>query len=126
VLSGDVHHCYLAEVGFPKAALGRAPVWQATCSPFRNPLGHNERRAIRLGFSPAGRLIGRALTRASGVPVLRVGWRLAHEQPFFDNQLGTLELDGRRGHVRFDRAAEDPEDDDGACLEPVFDHRLDA
>ena len=38
VLSGDVHHTYLAELSFPGAAGGHSPAWQAVCSPLRNPL----------------------------------------------------------------------------------------
>jgi hypothetical protein len=33
VLSGDVHHAYLAEIGFPKGSNVTSHVWQATCSP---------------------------------------------------------------------------------------------
>ena len=42
-LSGDVHHAYLAEVGFPPGTGMRSTAWQATCSPFRNPLDSKER-----------------------------------------------------------------------------------
>ena len=50
LLSGDVHHAYIAEA---RPADGQpawqAPVYQAVCSPLRNPLDANERRAIKLG-----------------------------------------------------------------------------
>jgi hypothetical protein len=46
-LSGDVHHAYLAEVGFPNGANVRSRVYQAVCSPFRNPLDTRERRVIK-------------------------------------------------------------------------------
>jgi hypothetical protein len=126
VLSGDVHHCYLAEVGFAAPAGGRAPVWQATCSPFRNPLSKHERQLIRFAFGPVAGAIGRALARAAGVPASPVGWRLAHDGPYFENQIGTLELDGREGRLRFERAVADPDDSGRARLESVFAHRLDA
>ena len=32
LLSGDVHHCYLAEVGFRPGSGPHSPVWQAVCS----------------------------------------------------------------------------------------------
>ena len=37
-LSGDVHHAYLAEVGYPRGAGVQSAIYQAVCSPFRNPL----------------------------------------------------------------------------------------
>ena len=39
VLSGDVHHAYLAEVGLrDEAGRSESAVYQAVCSPYRNPL----------------------------------------------------------------------------------------
>ena len=39
VLSGDVHHAYLCEVGCPAARpAAQSTVYQAVCSPYRNPL----------------------------------------------------------------------------------------
>ena len=50
LLSGDVHHAYIADA---RPADGQpawqAPVYQAVCSPLRNPLDAHERRAIKLG-----------------------------------------------------------------------------
>jgi hypothetical protein len=43
-------------------------VWQATCSPFRNPLSKHERQVIRFAFGPVAGAMGRALARAAGVP----------------------------------------------------------
>ena len=51
VVSGDVHHAYLAEVGFPAGSGVSSRVWQATCSPFRNPLSDKERRGVTFTFS---------------------------------------------------------------------------
>jgi hypothetical protein len=104
VLSGDVHHAYLAEVGFPKGSGVRSRVWQATCSPFRNPLSRIERRGVNFGFSRAGALIGRALARSAGVPPPPVRWRFQDGDPRFDNQVGTLELDGPSVVARLERA----------------------
>ena len=53
-LSGDVHHAYLAEVAYPPGTGMRSPVWQAVCSPFRNPLDDKERRVMRFAASRAG------------------------------------------------------------------------
>ena len=49
VISGDVHHAYLAEVGFRREAGVQSAVYQVVCSPFRNPLDVRERRVIRFG-----------------------------------------------------------------------------
>ena len=51
-LSGDVHHAYLAEVGFLPGTGVQSSVWQAVCSPFRNPLDSNERRVILGAWTP--------------------------------------------------------------------------
>ena len=104
VLSGDVHHAYLAEVAFRRGSGVTSHVWQATCSPFRNPLSTKERRAVNFGFTRAGTAIGRALARSAGVPAPPVRWRFQPGDPRFDNQVGTIELDGRRALARLERA----------------------
>ena len=69
VLSGDVHHAYLAQVGFLPGTGVKSAVWQAVCSPFRNPLDTKERRVI-LGawtrFAGAGHAQARAPRRRAG------------------------------------------------------------
>ena len=95
VLAGDVHHAYLAEVGFPRGSGVQSRVYQAVCSPFRNPLDERERRAIRVLFRRATAAVTRALARAAGVPDPDIGWRFL-EGPYFDNQVASLTLDGRR------------------------------
>ncbi|MQA73897.1 MAG: alkaline phosphatase family protein [Solirubrobacterales bacterium] len=111
VLSGDVHHAYLAEVAFRREAGVSSSVWQAVCSPFRNALSGRERMTIELGNSGAGARIGRALARSAGVPADPIRWRLA-EGPFYDNQVATLELDGRAAKLKLERTRGDPETDD--------------
>ena len=102
VLSGDVHHAYLAEVAFRRSAGVQSAVYQAVCSPFRNPLGEHERRGIRIAASPGARVVSRALARAAGVPDPPVRWRIT-EGPWFDNQVATLELHERTAHLRVER-----------------------
>jgi hypothetical protein len=104
VLSGDVHHAYLAEIAFPAGSGVRSRVWQATCSPFRNPLSTKERRGVQVGFSKAGSLVGRLLARSAGVPPPPVRWRFTDGDPRFDNQVGTLELDSGGVLARLERA----------------------
>jgi len=104
VLSGDVHHAYLAEVAFPRGSGVTSHVWQATCSPFRNPLSSHERRAVAIGFSRAGAVVGRALARAAGVPPPPIRWRFQDGDPRFDNQVGTILLEGRSAVARLERS----------------------
>jgi hypothetical protein len=121
-LSGDVHHAYLAEVGWPRGTGMRSAVYQATCSPFRNPLDDRERASIRFACSRAGTLAGRLLARAAGVGDPPVRWRFVHDEPFFDNQVCFLDLDGRRARLRLQKTV--PEENDGYSLETVFEREL--
>jgi hypothetical protein len=124
VLSGDVHHAYLAEFAFPAEDGVESHVWQATCSPFRNPLSGKERRAVGAGFSRAGGLLGRFLTRAAGVPRPPVTWRFQDGDPRFDNQIGTLVLDERNAVARFERSRPSAAGHEHPVLEAAAEHRL--
>jgi PhoD-like phosphatase len=129
LLSGDVHHCYLAEVGFRTAdssrspqtersaqtehspQTGRSPVWQVVCSALRKELAPHERGVIGLGHSAtAGRLM-RRLARAVGVPEAPLDWRVV-ERPAYANQIGTLTLEGDRSAVLVEAVV------DGSWREP--------
>jgi hypothetical protein len=103
VLSGDVHHAYVAEVDVPG---GRSAVWQAVCSPFRNPLDAMERRQAALGCSRALARIARALAGAAGVPEPLLRWEV-RGGPLFDNQVGTLELGRDRADLRIERTTDE-------------------
>jgi PhoD-like phosphatase len=124
VLSGDVHHAYLAEVAFPRGSGVASRVWQATCSPFRNPLSTMERRSVVAGFSRAGTAVGRLLARSAGVPPPPVRWRFQHGDPRFDNQVGTLELDGRTAVGRLERAIRPDGRHEHPVLEVADEHPL--
>jgi hypothetical protein len=102
LLSGDVHHAYLADVAFRREAGVKSAVYQAVCSPFRNPLDDRERRVVRFGTSRAGHAIARALARTAGVRDPDVRWRIS-EGPWFDNQVATLELHDREAVLRVER-----------------------
>ena len=118
VLSGDVHHAYLCEVAFPRDAGVRSPVFQAVCSPYRNPLAARERQVIRIGASRPFELVARALAATAGVSAPDVRWRMVGDGPWFDNQVATLRIDGRAIDLRLERAA--PVDEHSARLEPVL------
>jgi hypothetical protein len=102
VLSGDVHHAYLAEAGFPRSAGVESAVVQAVCSPIRNPLDHNERRMLRSALSRPAHVVASLLARAAGVREPPMRWRFP-EPPTFDNQIATLTLDGRSARLRIAR-----------------------
>jgi hypothetical protein len=121
-LSGDVHHAYLAEVAFHPEAGVQSAVWQAVCSPYRNPLDSRERRVIRLGMSRPFAAAARALARSAGVKDPAIRWRLADGGPWFDNQVASLLIDGREMRMRLDKAV--PVDSSQARLERVLDRRL--
>jgi PhoD-like phosphatase len=121
-LSGDVHHAYLFEVGYPSGTGMKSGVWQAVCSPYRNPLEKKERQSIRIGMSRPFEVAMRTLARLAGVRDPGIGWRMIGDGPWFDNQVATLIVDGRRIEMRLDKAV--PVDETSARLECVLEHRL--
>jgi hypothetical protein len=78
-LGGDVHFGYVAQVDTPGS---EAPIYQLVCSPLRNLHG-GKLRVLKLGLSPAGGLIARALARLAGCPPLPASWRITHG-PWFE------------------------------------------
>jgi hypothetical protein len=101
-LGGDVHHAYLAEVGFRQQDGAKSAVYQAVCSPYRNALDRHERVVVRTGATPLASRAVRRLARAAGVPEPRIGWLLA-QSPTFDNQFATIDLEGRRATMRIEK-----------------------
>src|SRR5215218_2936002 len=123
MLSGDVHHAYLSEVGFPRKEGVRSAVYQAVCSPLRNPLDSRERRVVSWAMSRTAHAIGRGLAKAAGVRDPSVRWRLVDDGPWFDNQVGTLTIDGRQIDMTLDKAVPG-EEHSKPELERVLAHRL--
>ena len=107
VLSGDVHHAYVAEAEFAKQDGVESKVLQAVCSPMRNPLGFWERGFMRSALSAPGRRFARFLARRAKVPEPSIDWDFL-EKPTFDNQIGTVEIEGREAVVRIEKTR--PED----------------
>ena len=103
-LSGDVHHAYLAEVAFRRADDVRSSVYQAVCSPLRNPLDARERRVIKFGMTRGAELLTHALARSAGVQDPEIRWRVC-AGPWFDNQVASLEIEGRQMTMRLEKAS---------------------
>ncbi|MGS2614727.1 alkaline phosphatase D family protein [Micromonospora sp. LZ34] len=116
VLSGDVHHSYVARARFDDPAVA-TPVHQLTCSPIHNQVPAGIRPLMRLGWSagPAGAT--RALARSAGVrrPALR--WRKL-AGPYFGNAVATLVHRGRSAEVTIEGTTSD------GHLRPVMRRRL--
>ncbi len=121
LLSGDVHHAYLCDVAFRPEAGVQSAVYQAVCSPYRNPLDAKERRVIRAGFSRPFAAAARGLARLAGSPDPGIRWRPL-EGPYFDNQVATLRLDGRKAIARLDKTVAG--DDEEQALEKTFERRI--
>jgi hypothetical protein len=101
LLSGDVHHAYVAEAWFPGRDV-ESRVLQATCSPIRNPLDKRERRLLRSAFTRPVAAVARRLSRAAGVAPGSMRWTFAQE-PTFDNQIARLDLCGRNAYLLIEK-----------------------
>jgi hypothetical protein len=121
-LGGDIHQGYLQQAAFPASAGVRSAVYQAVCSPFRNPLDHRERTVLQFmrRSSVLARVV-RWLAHAVGVADPEATWTLAQD-PTFDNQMATLTFDGRAASLRIERTR--PGDGRDPVLETTLDRRL--
>ncbi|MFD8159821.1 alkaline phosphatase D family protein [Streptomyces malaysiensis] len=109
VLSGDVHHAYVATPDWSRwpSRPPRSQVRQLTCSPVHNSIYASIRLGFRFGWSAAGRALGRVFKRHGRVPHSHLSWHKTGG-PWFGNQLMTLTLQGRSAHLRLDQAQSDP------------------
>jgi len=127
VLSGDVHHGYVAEASFRddaarSSASSRSPVYQAVCSPLRNALPNKKSRLQGAAWKRPAALVGRLLARLAGVKKEGVSWRLTHGKPWFTNHVATLDLNGRSAKITFEEAVLDGTGEPG--LKEVYAQRL--
>ena len=122
ILSGDVHHAYLAEVAFRRDDDVSSAVYQAVCSPFRKALDAHERRAVRLGHARPMEALLRGLAHGAGVQAPDIRWRFAGG-PYFDNQIATMSLKGREASLTISKTVSDPETE-GPKLETAFEQRI--
>jgi hypothetical protein len=97
VLSGDVHHSYVAEAEF--ATPTNATVTQLVCSPVHNEPPNVFLPAFRLAWSRVAGWVFRRLATLVGVPQDLVRWRKT-SGPHFGNSVALLDLEGRRARYR--------------------------
>lgn len=124
VLSGDVHHAYVAEPAWRTGRQPRSRVVQLTCSPVHNSIPLSIRMGFRFGWSRVGRSLGRAFARHGRVATPSVRWGKTGG-PWFGNQLMTLTLRGRAARLSLVQAqARDGGPDAGARLVTVDEREL--
>ncbi|MET0423745.1 MAG: alkaline phosphatase D family protein [Actinoplanes sp.] len=104
VLSGDVHHSYVAQAEFGTAMA--TPVMQLTCSPVHNQVPAFMRPLMRFSWSRAAAKLVRGLAKSAGVRKPAWTWkRLAG--PYFGNAVSTLRLTGRSADVQVEGTTKD-------------------
>ncbi|MFF5636967.1 alkaline phosphatase D family protein [Streptomyces sp. NPDC012825] len=106
VLSGDVHHGYVAEPVWTDDRQPDSRVFQFTCSPLHNSVPAAMRIGFRFGWSRFAKGIGHLLARHGRVARPAVRWERAGG-PWFGNQLMTLTLRGRTARLRLEKASAD-------------------
>ncbi len=116
-----MHHGYLAEAEFRDGNV-ESPLYQAVCSPLRNSLPGKKSRLQSAGWTDSGELAGGSLARLVGLDKERLSWRLTHDEPWFENHVATLELDGRHASITFEKAIQDDSGEPG--LHKIFTRRL--
>lgn len=104
VLSGDVHHSYVARAHFRTDVT--APVHQLTCSPFHNQVPAALRPLMKLGWRRGPAAVARGLARSAGLPGPVVRWSNV-AGPYFGNAVGTLTHRGRCAEVRIEGTRKD-------------------
>jgi phosphodiesterase/alkaline phosphatase D-like protein len=101
VLSGDVHHTYVAKAAFDEPV--DSAVHQLVCSPVHHAAPWFMKVAFRVAWlRPVARVV-RAVARHSGVRDPSVRWKRV-AGPIFGNALATLVLDGRNATFTVERA----------------------
>lgn len=103
VLSGDVHHAYVAQAHLPRDVASK--VYQLTCSPLHNHVPAFMKVAFRISWSRVAERITRLLLGiVTKVPPTSLRWtRLSG--PHFGNELAELIIDGRQAEVVLRRSA---------------------
>ena len=106
-LSGDVHFSYGATATVKERPDVQSVVVQAVCSPLRNPLNRKMRATQRITSTRAAYWIGRVLARSAKVAPPTLDWAI-DQGPSFTNDVGVIELSGRRATLRMEAASAGP------------------
>ncbi|HKR52409.1 MAG TPA: alkaline phosphatase D family protein [Pseudonocardiaceae bacterium] len=107
VLSGDVHHSYVA-----RADVDGSPVYQLVCSPVHHHVPWYITALMRAAwFGPPAALVRRAVRRY-GVPDPALSWRLI-SSPVFGNAVATLVFSERNAELVIEKSSR------SGGLEPV-------
>ncbi|MPY78236.1 MAG: alkaline phosphatase family protein [Actinophytocola sp.] len=103
VLSGDVHHSYIAEAHFDEREWPR--VWQVTCSPVHNTIPRIAELAFRVTWSSGVTRLVSWWARRRGVDPRPLWWRKL-AGPDFRNQVAVLDIADRDYTVTFESDAQ--------------------
>ncbi|KHD73204.1 alkaline phosphatase D family protein [Actinoplanes utahensis] len=106
VLSGDVHHSYVARADFGPAVT--TPVYQLTCSPIHNEVPLPLRPLMRVAWWPGVVQAVRGLARTAHVHKPALRWKKL-AGPYFGNAVSTLELSGRVASARIEGTTKEGE-----------------
>jgi hypothetical protein len=104
VLSGDVHHSYVARADLGPAV--RTPVHQLTCSPIHNQVPAFMRPLMRFSWSRLAANTTRVMANAAGAPKPPLRWRRL-AGPYFGNAVSTLRLRGTRAEMTIEGTSAD-------------------
>jgi hypothetical protein len=105
VLSGDVHHSYVARVRFPDPDV-TTPVHQLTCSPIHNAVPAVMKPVMTLGWWRGPSALLRGLAKTARVRKPGVRWRKL-AGPYFGNAVSTLSLSGVSAAVTIEGTRDD-------------------
>ncbi|MGH3972131.1 MAG: alkaline phosphatase D family protein, partial [Pseudonocardiaceae bacterium] len=112
VLSGDVHHSYVARADFDRSVEG-SPVYQLVCSPVHHSVPWPAIALLRAAwFAPLAAVV-RSMVRRYGVADPSLSWRLLCG-PTFGNALATLVFTDRKAELVIEKSKPD------GRLEPEF------
>ncbi len=103
VLSGDVHHAYVAKATFRKPVT--SAVYQLTCSPIHNTVPFYLRWVFHAGWWKPPSALAHRWARRAGVPPTPAEWTKI-SGPHFGNAIATIELSGDKATTTFEQATE--------------------
>lgn len=111
VLSGDVHHSYVARAEFSGPVDG-SPVYQLVCSPVRHSVPWYVAVPMRAAWLGPLVAVVRSMVRRYGVPDPTLSWRL-FSGPTFGNAVATLVFSDRKAELVIENSGSNGQ------LEPV-------